>query len=320
MSLIQKIIFKKCYTFKNTICKHKLREYINWIIHNSKSANLLVYNQFIAIRDDIAVKLWQFIFIIMKNIYVSDIFNIINNVKTDWWALKAKFIWDNNKDHQHPEQPNQKSAEKENQTIFGCQSSCSYSTYSLNLNTDNYKFSMNFFNSMFFITLYSIKFPFVYLQSTQIYQYLQTGNERWQHLALLIPPERKVIEPPPNQGNQGRNVKNICQPLRNLLNPLPDPMVYPWYGQTAQNQQQAEPYCQFQPGQYLLYQNHYFSNQHQYGYPGQILNNTGPPLAPGYFGTPLSITPFMIFIIMNMTLIFKILFNMITIMLYYNNC
>ena len=56
MSLTQKTIFKKHYTFENTTYKCELREYINQIIHNFKSANFLIYNQFIAIRDNVAVE------------------------------------------------------------------------------------------------------------------------------------------------------------------------------------------------------------------------------------------------------------------------
>lgn len=109
------MIFKKCYTFKNAAHKHEFRKYINHIIYNFKFVNLSVYNQLIIIRDSITVELQQSIFMIMKNTYVSDILNVINNVKTDWWALEAKLIWDSNKDHQHPEQPNQGPVDRENQ-------------------------------------------------------------------------------------------------------------------------------------------------------------------------------------------------------------
>ena len=270
VGLAQKAIFKEHYTLENATHKHKFREYTNQIIHNSKFTNLPAYNQLIAIRNSIAVELQQSVPMITKDIYVSDILNIINNAKTDWWTLGAKLTQDSNKDCQHPEQPNQKPIDRENQAIPDHQPAHSYPTYPLNLNTGNYRFSMNSFNSTFPTTPYSTSFPFVYPQNTQTYQYPQTGNKRWQPPALLAPPKKKTIRPPSNQGNQSRNVENTHQPLRNLLNPPPGPTAYPQYGQTAQNQnqQQAGLYHQVQPSQYLLYQNCYFSNQHQYEYSG----------------------------------------------------
>ena len=201
---------------------------------------------------------------IIKNTHVSNILNIINNAKMNWWALKAKFTQNSNKDCQHPEQPNWKLTDRENQVIPDHQSAHSYFTYSFNLNTDNYRFSMNFFNSMFFIMSYLMSFSFIYSQNTQAYQYPQTENKKWQSLTFLALSERKAIESPLSQRNQNRNVENMCQPLRNLLNSLLSPMVYPQYGQIIQNQnqQQAELYCQIWPDQYLLYQNCYFGNQH----------------------------------------------------------
>ena len=159
------MIFKKYYTLKNIIYKHELRKYVNWIIHNSKSADFSAYNQLITIRDDIAVKLQQSILIIMKNTYVSDILNVINDAKMDWWALGVKFTWNSNKDCQHSEQPNQEPADRKNQVIPDCQSSHSYPTYSLNFNTGNYRFLMNLFNLMFFIILHLMNFPFIYFQN-----------------------------------------------------------------------------------------------------------------------------------------------------------
>lgn len=102
-------------------------------------------------------------------------------------------------------------------------------------------------------------------------------------MALSASLERKAIRSPLSQGNQDRNIKNIHQSLRNLLNSSSGPMAYPWYGQITQNQHQAGLYCQYQPGQYLLYQNHYFSNQHQYEYSGQTSINTDSSLISDYF-------------------------------------
>ena len=165
VDLTQKAIFKKHYMFKNAICKHELRKYINQIIHNFKFTNLSVYNQLIVIRDSITVELQQSVLMITKNTHVLNIFNIINNVKTNWWALEVKLIQNSNKDCWHSEQPNQEPVNRENQVISGHQSAHSYPTYPLNLNTGNYEFPINSFNSMFSTTLYPASFPFVYPQN-----------------------------------------------------------------------------------------------------------------------------------------------------------
>ena len=130
---------------------------------------------------------------IMKNTYVSDILNVLNDVKMNWWALEVKFIWDSNKDCQHSEWLNQESVDRENQMISDCQSLHDYLTYSLNFNTGNYRFFINSFNLTFSIMSYLANFPFVYPQNPQAYQYPQTGNKKWQSLALLMLSERKVI-------------------------------------------------------------------------------------------------------------------------------
>ena len=91
MSLAQKVIFKKHYTLEDVTHKHKLKKYANQIICNSKFTDFPAYNQLIAIRDGIAVELQQSIPMITKDIHISDILNVINDAKTDWWALEVKF-------------------------------------------------------------------------------------------------------------------------------------------------------------------------------------------------------------------------------------
>lgn len=87
VSKAQNAIFTEKYTISDIFNHCEPHKYTNKIIWNSHSASLPAFNQMIAIRDDINIQLCQSISMICSEHTILELFDTLNDIKTDWWAF-----------------------------------------------------------------------------------------------------------------------------------------------------------------------------------------------------------------------------------------